>query len=56
MAKKKGALDGQRKVFLLVDCWAGKCGSVVELESAEVESLVANGEGDDNEAAIAAHE
>lgn len=56
MAKKKDAPEGRRKVFLLVDCWAGKCGAVVELESAEVESLVANGEGDDNAAAIAAHE
>jgi hypothetical protein len=54
MAKKKN--EGTRKVFLLVDCRAGKCGQVVELDSAEVEALVANGEGDDNEAAIAAHE
>lgn len=55
MAKKKSA-EGSRKVFLLVDCWAGKCGQVLELDAAAVESLVASGEGDDNEAAIAAHE
>jgi len=55
MAKKKSA-EGKRKAFLLVDCRAGKCGQVVELDSAEVVALVANGEADDNEAAIAAHE
>lgn len=53
MAKKK---EGKAKVFLLVDCWAGKCGAVVELDAAEVASLVADGAGDDHQDAIAAHE
>lgn len=56
MAKKKSAPEGQRKVFLLVDCRVGKCGQVVELDAAEADALVADGSADDNEAAIAAHE
>lgn len=56
MAKKEAKPEGNRKVFLLVDCRAGKCGQVVELDAAEVSALVASGEGDDNAAAVAAHE
>jgi hypothetical protein len=55
MAKKKEEA-GSRKALLLVDCRAGKCGQVVELESDEIAALVADGAADDNAAAIAANE
>jgi hypothetical protein len=52
MAKKQE--DGKRKALVLVDCVAGKCGEVVELDAAEIAALA--GSVDDNAAAIAAHE
>lgn len=54
MAKKQA--EGKRKALLLSDCPAGKCGTVVELDAADVALLVANGDADDNEAAVAAYE
>ena len=58
MAKKAAekAVAGKRKALLLVDCRAGKCGEVVELDAAVVAALVADGSADDNAAAVAAHE
>lgn len=55
MSKKQETKpSGKRKVLLLVDCRAGKCGQVVELEASEAAALVADGVADDNEAAVAA--
>lgn len=59
MAKKNAQpaeKSGEGKVRLLVDCYAGKCGTVVTLPAAEVAQLVKDGVGDDNAAAVAAGE
>ena len=56
MAKKEAKPAGQRKALLLVDCHAGKCQQVVELDAAEIAALVAEGVADDNAAAVAAYE
>jgi hypothetical protein len=56
MAKKEAKPEGKRKALLLVDCRAGKCQQVVELDAAEIAALVADGVADDNQAAVAAYE
>jgi hypothetical protein len=56
MAKKEAKPEGARKALLLVDCRAGKCQQVVELDAAEIAALVADGVADDNPAAVAAYE
>ena len=38
MAKKP---EGKKKALLLVDCHAGKCAQVVELNASEIAALVA---------------
>jgi hypothetical protein len=55
MAKKDAKPEGTRKALLLVDCWAGKCATVVELDAAQIAALVADGSADDNPAAVAAY-
>ncbi|GAP66799.1 hypothetical protein MBSD_n2114 [Mizugakiibacter sediminis] len=47
---------GTKKVLLLVDCQAGKCASVVEVDPALAKALIADGRADDNPEAIKAHE
>jgi len=54
MAKKEAKPEGWRVVFLLVDCIAGKCGEVVEVDHEMAERLLKMGEADDNPAAILA--
>lgn len=56
MAKKNLDSTGDRKVRVLVDCWAGKSGQTVTLPAADVDRLVAEGAGDANPAAVAAGE
>lgn len=53
MSKKPAAPSGKIKVRILVDCAAGKCNTVVEVDASEAHSLVANGEADDSAAAVA---
>lgn len=53
MARTKNSESGSTKAVLLVDCYAGKIGTVVNLTAAEIASLVDNGQADDNAAAIA---
>lgn len=54
--KQDAKPQGKRKVLVLVDCWAGKSGQVVELDGGEVARLLEEGCGDDTPANIAAHE
>lgn len=56
MAKKDAKPEGKAKALLLVDCRAGKCAQVVELDAAEIAVLVAEGLADDTPAAVAAYE
>lgn len=53
MAKKQ---SDDRKVLVLLDCWAGKCGQVVELSAELADLLIASGDGDDTPAAVAAYQ
>lgn len=56
MAKKEAKQEGKRKALLLLDCRAGKCAQVVELDAAEIAALVGDGLADDTPAAVAAYE
>ena len=53
MPKKSAAPSGKVKVRILIDCAAGRCNTVVEVDAEAARDLVANGEADDTPAAVA---